>query len=304
MSKDKHLDKDEELRLGFLIQDMLKSREILKNNEFELTENEVSVIKDKIILGENAVAKLVEAYTGLVHNKARIFKSKYPGAPDLDDIIQDGMAGLLNGIYHYDPTRGNKVSTVVSYWIFQSITRWTNKTGRLVRLPENRVSDFSKISEMRTSLDLKGYSPKEADEKIMKDLNLSEEDLYYITNAASTPASLNKVVSSDESTTKELMDIVTEDQTSESSEDLVMKNAVYDILSDCFEDLSELQVDTVASTFMLDGFESGQMNAKQVREKHGISPTKFKKQLGEALKIIKVRLDEIGISYQDFFEHS
>lgn len=300
MSKDKHLSKDEELRLGFLIQDMLKSRKIIESGE-NTTESELSNLKETITVGENAVATLVEAYTGLVYNKARAFKSKYPGAPELEDLVQDGMAGLLNGIYHYDPTRGNKVSTVVSYWIFQSITRWTNKTGRLVKLPENRVSDFTQISRMRVDLDNKGYSSHEADEKIMKELNLSDDDIYYITNAAATPASLNKVISSDESTTKELMDIVTEDQTSESSEDTVMKNAIYGILADCFEDLTEVQVDTVASTFMLDGFESGHMTAKQVREKHGISPAKFKKQLNESLKTIKIRLDEIGINYQDFF---
>lgn len=303
MSKDKHLTKEEELRLGFLVQDMLKSREILNNGE-KIAEAERSSLNHKILLGENAVATLVEAYTGLVHNKARAFKSKYPGAPELEDLVQDGMAGLLNGIYHYDPSRGNKVSTVVTYWIFQSITRWTNKTGRLVKLPENRVSDFTKISKMRVDLDRKGYSQKEADEKIMKELKLSDDDIYYITNAASTPASLNKVVSTDESTTKELMDIVTENQTSESSEDTVVKDAVYKILSDCFDLLTEVQIDTVASTFMLDGFESGYMNAKQVREKHGITPSKFKRHLNEALKIIREQLDELGISSQDFFGFS
>lgn len=299
MSKDKHLSKDQELSMGVLVQDMLKCKEVLKEDE-SLTEVEIADLNQRIKIGDDAVERLVVAYTGLVHNKVRSFKSKFPGGPEFDDLIQDGMAGLLTGIYHYDPSRGNKVSTVVTYWIFQSITRWTNKTGRLVKLPENRVTDYSGISKIRSDFDARGLSQNEADESIMKTMKLSRDDIYHITNAASTPASLNKVVSSDESTHRELIDLVTEGQTTESSEDTVMNDAVYSILDDCFEDLTETQRDIVASTFMLDGMACGDMSAKDVREKHGISPAKFKKQLNESLTHIKGKLDEVGISYKDF----
>lgn len=299
MSKDRHLTKDQELELGRRITEMKKSREIISSNT-SLKEEEKSVHNATIIEGEAAKARLVEAYTGMVHGKAIGFKNKYPGAPDLEDLVQEGMVGLVKGIDHYDYTRGNKVSTVVTHWIFQNITRETNKTGRLVKLPENRVTDFSRISKLRNELDELGYSKSEADDKIMEDLKLSRDDLWFITNAAATHASLNKVISSDESSTRELIDLVTDDHAAESAEASVMKGAVYSILSDCFEVLTVQERDIVASTFMLDGYPAGSMKPKEIQAQYGLNPAKFKKILNEALNTIKAELDKVGMTFEDF----
>lgn len=300
MARDKHLDKDEELRLGRLVQNMLQAQKYLESSN--ITNEEKERLTDVITLGKQAVDRLVVAYIGLVHSKARAFKAKYPGAPELDDLIQDGMAGLLTAIYHYDPARNNKVSTVASYWIFQSMTRWSNKTGRLVKLPENRVSDFSKISKQRALLELDGITGKEADAIIMNNLGLSQADMYYITNAAATPASLNKVVSSDGSNSYELMDLVARDHTTASSEDEVMQNSMYTALHAHLDRLDTVEKDVVTAAFMLDSTGTKPLTLKEVRAKHALTPVKFKKILNSALERIQTELADMGISYADFVD--
>lgn len=301
MARDKHLEKDEELRLGRLVQNMLQAQERLKSNN--ITNEEKEHLTDVITAGKQAVDRLVVAYIGLVHSKARAFKAKYPGAPELDDLIQDGMAGLLTAIYHYDPARNNKVSTVASYWIFQSMTRWSNKTGRLVKLPENRVSDFSKISKQRALLELDGITGKEADTIIMNNLGLSQADMYYITNAAATPASLNKVVSSDGSNSYELMDLVARDHTTASSEDEVMQNSMYTALHAHLEKLDAVEKDVVTAAFMLDSNSGTKpLTLKEVRAKHALTPAKFKNVLNRALERIQTELADMGIGYADFVD--
>lgn len=296
----KFLTKEEELTQGALVQKMVKAQERM-NDKDNLTEEEIIECEKDIRVGKNAVDVLLKANMGLVYGRARSFRAKYPGAPELEDLVQDGMAGLLTAIYRYDPSRGNKLSTMAIPWIFQSITRWTNKTGRLVKLPENRVTDFSNISKLRTQLENDGLTQQKADEFIMKSLNLSKGDMFHITNAAATPASLNKKVSDDEGA-KELMDLVSDNHVEDSSETFVMKNEMFEILRDRLVELDEIHRDIISSSFMFENANGEKMTAKQVREKHNISTTKFKKLLNESLLSIKTDLDKMDISYRDFIE--
>lgn len=53
----------------------------------------------------------------------------------LEDLIGFGTLGLLQGIDRFDPTKARKLSTYVTWWIRQAITRGTMESGRLITLP-------------------------------------------------------------------------------------------------------------------------------------------------------------------------
>lgn len=295
----KYLKKNEELELGFLVQDMLKAKKEIENDNS--LEKDV-VIQKRISLGEKAIEKLVRANTGLVYNQARMFKQKYPSAPDLDDLVQDGMAGLMTAINRYNPERGNKLSTVATYWIFQSITRWTNKTGRLVKLPENRITNFTHISRLRKKYEYDGVPINEIDNIIMEDLSLTKEDFANIINAASAPTSLNKEISSDDSNSKELIDIITEKQSTKSSESFVMKDAIFDILEEQINDLTDMEKDVISSSYLIERNNDSSITPRMVKEKYGLTTSKFKGILNTALNKLKYSLNDLDIVYSDFID--
>lgn len=71
---------------------------------------------------------------------------------ETDDLIQEGMLGLLKAAEKYDPRRGTRFGTLAVWWIRQSIGRAVANTGRAVRLPVNRGWRVSQLRRMAAQL--------------------------------------------------------------------------------------------------------------------------------------------------------
>lgn len=301
-----HLTKDEELELGLLVQRSIEASEALaadSNAATYVIRGEVIPAADIhgiIAAGEKAQSRLAESYSAFVWSRARSFKQRYPSAPELDDLAQEGFVGLVKAIKKYDPSRGNKLSTVAYYWIDQAIGRSTNKTGRLIRLPENRIGDFVKINRMRAELEDSNLSATEIDNQIMEKLNLSRADFINITTAGVSPISLNRRVSYDGSESKELMDFVADEEASPSSEDSAMSDMMMDLLNEKLQNLSEMERDIIAASFLLGSAVEKRASINEVRERYELTQAKFKKHLQTALTKLRNEFEGLDVNFTDF----
>ena len=313
-----YLSREEQLAMGELIQDMLvaeKELEKIAANDSVATDEsdatmttdvDTKALNERIRKGKNAVQRLVETNLDLVYSQANAFKKRYPGAPELEDIVQDGMAGLMVAVYRYDPKRGNKFTTVAVPWIFQSIMRNTNKNGRLVKLPENRVADFSNIVKLRTLHEAEGLSYSDSNAAIMKQLKLSAADLLSITNAAATSVSLNRPVSSSEGSgdgAKELIDVIAMKSQykyrTESAEATVVNDSTQKILMDVLQSLPEKHFDVITNEFGWNADERGKVTSKAIRDKHKLTVDQYHITLEIAKGRVKEILDSMGMGFND-----
>ena len=85
---------------------------------------------------------LVLCNTGLVYatinRSQRLMKNR-------DDLVQEGVMGLMKGIEKYDPDSGCKLGTYATFWVRQVTDRSHHFMGRVVSLPAYRISAVVKI---------------------------------------------------------------------------------------------------------------------------------------------------------------
>lgn len=107
--------------------------------------------------------RLLEANIGLVYNLA--FKNK--GNSEFDDLVQEGMIGLIKAAEAYDYKKGYKFSTYATPWIIQKIQRF-KKNDQSIRVPlyvHERYSAFQKLKN-ESKKNNKIISDKEAEKKL------------------------------------------------------------------------------------------------------------------------------------------
>lgn len=100
---------------------------------------------------------MMEANIRLVMSIARRYSCK---SLSFEDLVQEGIIGLLEAINKFDGDRGNRFSTYATYWIRQSIVRAIEKQDRLIRLPVYGCDAARKLERaQRIFADRQGRQP-------------------------------------------------------------------------------------------------------------------------------------------------
>ncbi len=191
---------------------------------------------------ETAKQKLVEANWRLVVFVARRYGDRTT-LPMLD-IVQEGMIGLMRGVERFDPERGQRLSTYVTWWIRQSINRAMSDQARSMRLPGHIYAVMQKVRRVQGELSQNlGRSPSriEIAEASGIPLSLVEEAM----RASMQPLSLDSPVGDDEH--MELSDIVGGE--GDETEIRVSRSELHTELGHALETLSGLERVVICKRF-------------------------------------------------------
>src|SRR5229473_6550955 len=100
---------------------------------------------------------MMEANIRLVMSIARRYTCR---SMAFEDLVQEGIIGLLEAINKFDVSRGNRFSTYATYWIRQAIVRSIEKQDRLIRLPIYGCDATRKLERaQRAFVDRQGRQP-------------------------------------------------------------------------------------------------------------------------------------------------
>ena len=128
------------------------------DNKSPLSKDELNILIARAKNGD-MIAKntIIESNIGLVKSIARRYIHLFKGNT-FDDLVQEGMLGLLNTIDRYDPNKGASFSTYASWWIKQSILRLLDYNDRLISGYSSKIeSKIRKIHKIEEYLKLNNY---------------------------------------------------------------------------------------------------------------------------------------------------
>lgn len=128
MPKHKLLTLPEELNLAMRIEAGREAEGRIKAGEDD--PHLVEIAED----GRQARDVLVACNQGLVHRVALSFTS-HDRATSYDDLVQEGNCGLLEAINKFDWRRGQRFSTLATWWVRQAISRLVRTSGT-IRVPD------------------------------------------------------------------------------------------------------------------------------------------------------------------------
>lgn len=136
---------------------------------------------------EAARDRLLRANIPLVVSVARQFSNPHLEA---EDLIQEGMIGLVIAIDRFEPERGFRFSTYATYWVRQRILRAVDRQGRLIRLPVDVSYAARKAAAAREQwLEETGREPALAD--LAPACGVSERRLKAVLECYEEPLSLD-----------------------------------------------------------------------------------------------------------------
>jgi len=171
---------------------------------------------------------------------------------DGDDLIQEGILGLLKAAEKYDPKRGVRFGTLAVWWIRQSIGRAVANTGRAVRLPVNRGWRVSQLRRLAARLaQQKGDEPSL--EAVAQAAGLSTQTVTELMRDGQAVMSLE--ASADDPADRPAFERLA-DTTAVDPEETVVENSLTEAVTESLEQLDEREAEVLRLRFGIGGGEA------------------------------------------------
>ena len=159
-----------------------------------LTAEEEIELAKRIERGDlEAKERMINANLRLVVSQARRYQGH--GLP-MEDLVQEGMLGLIRAVEKFDWRRGFKFSTYGTLWIRQALQRGLQNHGRTIRLPVHVAQRQTKVRKVESELSTKlGREP--TDEEIAAEAKLDVDEVAELRELTRGLTSLDQPVGED-----------------------------------------------------------------------------------------------------------
>jgi RNA polymerase sigma factor (sigma-70 family) len=218
-----------------------------------LTPKRRMALRRKIADGQAAREDLVLHNLPLVLSIAGRFRHSELG---YDDLIQEGILGLIKAADRYDPERGTRFGTLAVWWIRQSIGRAIANTGRTIRLPVNRAWKLSQLRRITAQMaQISGDEPRV--EHVAAAAGVSIEAATGLLRDGQSVVSLDAPVDPDDRAALERI----ADTTAPDPETAMVQRSLAQVLEESLARLDEREAQILRLRFGLGGGEARPLRA-------------------------------------------
>ncbi|MEJ5274057.1 MAG: sigma-70 family RNA polymerase sigma factor [Spirochaetota bacterium] len=270
---------DKDYLLRTYLQDIKKIPLLTRDEELELARKAKNG-------DEKAKEKIVSANLRFVVSVAKQYQNQ---GMSLMDLIAEGNIGLLKAIEKFDPDSGNHFISYAVWWIRQSIMKALSEKSRTIRLPLNQVSTLFAVEKAEDSLVNEGENISV--KKIAEKLNISDDKVSTIINAASEIESLDMPLSDN----TVFADIIADN--SETPLDMAMKMDIKDIINTALSTLSDKEKKIIKMRFGL--YDGKEMSLLEIGKRFNLTKERIRQIEKRALQKI-MNCQKLSKFYQEY----
>jgi RNA polymerase primary sigma factor len=230
-----------------------------------LTAEEEVDLAQRIERGDlEAKERMINSNLRLVVSQARRYQGH--GLP-MEDLVQEGMLGLIRAVEKFDWRRGFKFSTYGTLWIRQALQRGLQNHGRTIRLPVHVAQRQTKVRKVESELSTKlGREP--TDEEIAAEAKIDVDEVAELRELTRGLTSLDQPVGEDGETA--FGDLLASDRPEPTQE--VEEAERQQLISGAVDGLPEAERNVIRLRFGLAGAEP--LNLRQTGIELGIPLSK------------------------------
>lgn len=216
-----------------------------------LSESEEEQLALRVAMGdERARELLIKSNLRFVVKVAKEYQGLGLSLPEL---ISEGNIGLTVAADKYDAKRGTRFISYAIWWIRQSILKALGEKGRAVRLPQNRVLDYTRIKNESNRFE-EEYGRTPTDKELSKRVNPTTEVIRNIRFATLPQISLDTPLQGcdGENTKTNMKDTIPSDDSNfvVDMEEQESRDEVLDVVNA----LPKKESDVIKMRFGLDGY--------------------------------------------------
>jgi RNA polymerase primary sigma factor len=228
---------------------------------------------------QDARQRMITANIGLAGFAAHKYTASNLG---FDDLMQEGILGLIKAVDRFDPERGICFSTYAMYWIKQAISRLIVKQEKIVRLPLPLAEKAASVFEAMRSCYLQ-YERWPTRAELMKVSDLPEQDIKTISSYYQATHSLDEAIHHGEDS-QDLMEKMVQHQFSQPLDELI-DEALAEFLDKAVATLPEKQATILTMRFGLQN--QSEMTLQAVADQLHVTRERVRQIQNDALKKLK-----------------
>lgn len=277
-------------------------------NEIFSFEDNISMIADYQKDGQGELFdQIVRNNIRLVESIAGSYSKKIGHQMEFDDLVQEGILGLMKAIKKFDPEKGYQFSTYATWWIRQSITRAIVDKGYIIRVPVHMYETINKVLKIERQSILKfnkidiEWVTQQLDMNLVQYLEVKKIDYQFL-----HLASLDTIVSQEDEDMSLIDFIETRphsgaEDVSEALQDpelLVMKADQKRMLLELMDSLKDREKDVLFYRF---GFNEGEPKTlEEIGQIYKVTRERIRQIESKALKKLREKIRKKEFDWESF----
>lgn len=241
-----------------------------------------------------AKEKLVVSNIKLVWSIAKNYKGR---GIEFEDLVQNGVIGLMNAIEKFDEERKLKFSTYATYWIRQSISRSIQNDSAMIRKPAHIYEEIQKVSKAEQKwINENGSEP--TIEELAKVTGYSKNEIVQLKSYFKETLSADKLIDEAREESASFLDMFVDEKGdgNKNAEEMFRRELVDKLLS-CLTD-REKEIVSLRHGFK-DGYE---YSYSEIGEEVGLTKERCRQIENKALKKMLNQCKEMKLKDSTFLQ--